>query len=207
MNPASSLPPGRSTRNDSRQTGSIPGRTGSRPGGTPGRSCAPPNALRSRMSPSTVVSSSPSRLATSPVLRQLPGRVVEHRDPRACRGEHRPLLAAAAGQAQHVQPGEVGREPVARDRLVPDQHDRPVPGPGRRDHLGPDRTVHSLPRVNLAVPGRPVMRCYGVRLGAHGRNVPGGPHCAAPGFRPASRAAGRSCSCWSRARTAFRPDR
>ena len=110
------------------------------------------------------------------VLGQLPRRVVEYRHPRPGRGEHRALLAAAAGQAQHVQPGDIGREPVPRDRLVPDQHDRPLPGPGRRDDLGPDRYGPLVAAaVDLEVPGHPVVRYYRVHLVAHRGTVPGWP--------------------------------
>ena len=65
MNPASRMPPGRSTRNDSRQTGASSGQNTFDTGLNTTSKLASGKAPRSRMSPSTVRIASPSRAATS----------------------------------------------------------------------------------------------------------------------------------------------
>ena len=100
------------------------------------------------------------------VAAQLPRRVVEHGHGRARRGKHRPLLTSARGQAQDRRAGQVSREPVTRHRLVPDQDDRPVAGPGPGDDLGPDRAGPLVVALYLAVPCGPVMR-HGIKAAVH----------------------------------------
>ena len=138
MNPDSSRPPGRSTRKHSRHTGPARDRTHWTPGGRRGRSSR--RRTRSGRACRRAPCAGAARPGRRPPRRaRAAGRVVEHRDGGAGRGQHRTLLAAAGGQAQHVQPGQVGRKPVAGRRRVADQDDRPVAGPGPLDDLGPDR--------------------------------------------------------------------
>ena len=63
------------------------------------------------------------------------------------------LLPAAGREAQDVHAGQVGRQPVARHRLVPDQHDRPVTLTGARDDLRRDRPGPFVALLDAPVPG------------------------------------------------------
>jgi hypothetical protein len=92
------------------------------------------------------------------VAGELPGRVVEHGDVRARGGEHRSLLTAAGGEAEHRGPLDAGGEPVAGHGLVPDEDHRPVTGPRAGGHVGPNRPGPLVAPVHFAVPGSPVVR-------------------------------------------------
>ena len=109
------------------------------------------------MSPSTVRSGRPSRAATDVVALELLRRVVEDRHGRPRRREHRSLLPAARGETQNVQSVQLGWEPVARHRLIADEHDGPVAVARPLDHVGPDRPGPLVASVDLAIPGRPVV--------------------------------------------------
>src|SRR5271157_98686 len=77
---------------------------------------------------------------------------------RARGGADRSLLPTAGGEAEHLGPRHVGGKPVVRYGLVPDEHHRPVAGPGPGDDVGPDRQGPLISLVHLAVPGSPVIR-------------------------------------------------
>ena len=73
-------------------------------------------------------------------------------------GQQGPVLAAAGGEAEYGDPGQVGGEPVAAHRLVPDEHHRPVAGPGPGDDIGANRLGPLVALVHLAIPGGAVVR-------------------------------------------------
>src|SRR5437763_10229455 len=60
---------------------------------------------------------------------------------------------------------EVRPKPVARHRLVADQHHRPIASPRPCNNVLVDRPRPLIPRRNLPVPGQPIV-LYGVdRIG------------------------------------------
>ena len=177
MNPASRTPPGRSTRNASRQTGARSGQntfdTGwntrskvtrregaENPACHPARSAGPVPPARPPPDHGPAAAASCRTRSPAPRPRRAPGPA--GRPPRPGRGPgHRP-----------ARPGT-----SARHGLVADEHHGPVAFPGPRDHLGPDRPGPLVARFHLAVPGGTVVR-DGIKIISHPSSV--GPSAGRP---------------------------
>ena len=134
QNPYIRIPPGRSTANDSRQTGASSGQNTLDTGLNTTSKLASGNALRSRMSAKHRADVQFLPLGGHLlVAAELPGRVVEDGHAGTRRRQHRPLLAAAEARHRTACPVRSAGNQSRGHRLVPDQH-RPTshrPAPGR----------------------------------------------------------------------------
>ena len=97
------------------------------------------------MSPSTVRIAKPFPLGHQPSCASWRGELSKTVTLRPGRGQDRPLLPAAGGQAEHVGAGQ-RREPGARHRDRRREQDAPLAPPrGGHDLAGLTGIVHGLP--------------------------------------------------------------
>src|SRR5262245_31553625 len=162
-NPVISTPPGRNTRNDSRQTGASSGQNTFDTRLTTASKLASGKALRSRMSPSTVRRARPSRAATSSSRASCPGEL-----------SNTVTSAPAAASTGPCCPPPEARQRIAVPVRSAGNHSRGVgwypirttdqsPARARATTSGPTGRVHSLPRSTS--------RSHALRLCATGSNA------------------------------------
>ena len=100
------------------------------------------------------------------ILIELSLWIVEDRDIGSRGGEHGALLTTSGREAQHIRSAQRCRKPIARNRLMANQDDRPVALPRASNDVRRHRSRPLVARVDLLVPSRAVVRDR-IDIGGH----------------------------------------